>query len=173
MKKTLGKLLAGLIFLSGTAFAQMQDVQLSAKRQKLDEEKARSGGNVTVTTKEIIYEVSVENKTFKPLTDVTIKYMIFYLDPKLGGDNKPIELSLKGSETVSNLESRRVVTFNTTPLKLTSEELDAGWYYADGGSNRSRDKVSGVWIRAYSNGKIIGEYANPTNVSKKNQWKDQ
>lgn len=172
MKNSLGKLLAGFIFLSGTALAQVQDVQLSAKRLKLDEQRSRPGGPVTVTTKEIVYEISAQNKTFKPLTDVTVKYMIFYLDPKPGMDNKPVELSIKGTEAVGNLEPQRSVTFNSSPVKLTTEELDGGWYYPSGGGNRARDKVSGVWIRAFANGKIIGEYSNPTTVSKKNEWKE-
>lgn len=173
MRTFLGQILAGIVFLSGTAFAQLQDVQITATRQKLDEQKKREGGPVTITTKDIAYEITVQNKTFKPLTELQVKYMVFYLDPKPGSADKPVELSLKGAETLTNLEGNRSVSFTTKPVKLTTEELDGGWYWTGGGSSRTKDKVSGVWIRAFANGKIVGEYANPSTVSRKNEWKEQ
>jgi hypothetical protein len=38
-------------------------------------------GNITITTKEIAYTVTVENRTFKPIDELQVKYMTFYLDP--------------------------------------------------------------------------------------------
>jgi hypothetical protein len=153
-------------------FAQVQDVQITATKKKLDEQKSREGGPVTVTTKEIIYLVSVQNKRFATMPEIQIKYMIFLSDEKGGSTNKPITLSHRGSETLKNLNSNASVTFETKPFKLTTEELDGGWYYGSGASGRARDKVNGVWIRAYADGKVIGEYANPSSVTKKNEWKE-
>ncbi len=78
----------------------------------------------------------------------------------------------KGSEAVADLAANRTTTFETKPLKLTKEELDAGWYWVGSGSSRVKDRVTGVWIRAYSNGALLGEYCNPTTVAKKNEWQD-
>jgi len=172
IKMKLLQLFIVLIVVAVPARAQLQDVQLSASRLKLDEQKGREQGNVTVTTKEIVYKITVQSKTFKPLAGLQVKYMIFYADAASGTKEKPAETFLKGSETIANLAGNALVNFNTTPIKLTTEELDAGWYYKSGGSNRAKDKVTGVWIRAYLDGKMVSEYANPTTTSKKNDWKE-
>ena len=149
----------------------MQDVQIIATKKKLDEQKEREGGNKTITTKEIIYNVSVQNKTFKPIPEVQIKYMIFLTDSKGGSNATAVESAHTGSETLKNLASQATTNFETKSIKLTQEDLDAGWYYTTGANNRARDKVNGVWIRAYVDGKMVGEYANPTTI-KKNTWKE-
>lgn len=165
------QLIAVLLVTAFPAFAQIQDVQISAAKKKLDEQKER-GANVTVTTKEIVFNVTVQNKRFKAMPEVQVKYMIFLSDEQGGTKEKAVATSHKGSETLTNLAPNATVSFETKPFKLTTEDLDGGWYYASGASNRARDKVNGIWIRAYSEGKIIGEYANPTTVSKKNDWKE-
>ena len=71
-----------------------------------------------------------------------------------------------------DLASNRTATFETNPFKLTKEELDAGWYWVGSEKSRLKDKVTGVWIRAYANGTLVGEYSNPTTVPKKKEWKE-
>ncbi len=173
MKSTwMWKLVAILSVTAFPAFAQLQDVQITATKKKLDEQKSRGGGPITVTTKEIVYSVTVQNKRFKMMPEVQVKYMIFLSDEQGGTTDKAVASSHKGSETLANLASNASASFETKPVKLTTEELDGGWAYTTGASGRARDKVNGIWIRAYADGKIIGEYANPTTISKKNDWKE-
>ena len=65
-----------LLAISAGAVAQFHDVQISASPRKLDEQKNRQGGNVTVTTKEIVYKVTLENRSFKAAPQLQVKYMI-------------------------------------------------------------------------------------------------
>ena len=161
-----------LLPISTCAVGQLHDVQISASPRKLDEQKNRQGGNATVTTKEIVYKVTLENRSFKVVPQLQVKYMIFYADPKPDSNEKPVEAYQTGNETLADLASNRSATFETKPLKLSKEELDAGWYWVGSGKSRFKDRVTGVWIRAYSNGNIVGEYSNPTTVSKKREWKE-
>jgi len=172
MRKSASQVFATLLVTAASAVAQLYDVQIAAAPRKLDEQKARQGEHVTVTTKEIAYKVTVENRTFKAIPELQMKYMIFYVEPKTGHKEKPIEAVHKGGETLTNLQSLRTATFETTPLKLTKEELDAGWYWAGSSTSRLKDKVTGVWIRAYANGNLVGEYSNPTTVLKKKEWQE-
>lgn len=172
MRSSAPHVLAILVVFSASALAQLYDVQISATTRKLDEQKDRQGDKVTVTTKEIAYRVTVENRTFKAIPELQMKYMIFYVDPKPGSREKPIESHHKGSETLIDLTSNRTATFETSPFKLTKEELDAGWYWVGSETSRLKDKVTGVWIRAYANGNLVGEYSNPTTVAKKKEWKE-
>jgi hypothetical protein len=161
-----------LVLISSCAMGQLFDVQISASPRKLDEQRGRQQGNLTITTKEIAYKVTVENRTFKTMPELLLKYMIFYVDPKPGTDQKPIEAFHTGSEMLHDLASNRATTFETTPIKLIKEELDPGWYWVGSGKSRSKDRVTGVWIRAYSNDKLVGEYSNPTSISKTREWKE-
>lgn len=153
------------------AKAGLSDVEISATRRKLDEDRSR-GSNITTTTKEIVYDVTVQSKTFKPQANLEVKYMIFFEDAKAGSAEDASVKAERGSEKIATLEGNRAYSFQTKPIKLQTQELDAGWYYSSGGSNRSKDKVSGIWFRVYREGTMIAEYANPSTVSKRETWKD-
>ena len=127
MRKVCSKISRHISMIAKSAFGQFDEVRLSATPKKLDEQKDRQG-NVTVTTKEIAYTVTVENRSFKTIGELQIKYMIFYLDPKPGSREKPLEAFHKGSQTLTDFAGNRTLTFETAPLKLVKEELDSGWY---------------------------------------------
>ena len=165
------QLVAGLILVSGSAYAQVHDVVITATRKKLDEQKSRSSME-TITTKEYSYTVTVTNRSFKAIPQIEVKYMIFYEDAQPGSKDKPATLNLKGTESRTNLENNRPVTFETQPVKLSKSELDGNVYWTSGASSRTKDAVTGVWFRAYADGKIVGEYANPSTTSKKFDWKE-
>lgn len=154
------------------AFGQIREVELKADKKKVDEEKGRQGGNQTVTTKEIIYTISVTNKQFKPIPELQVKYMLFFASADAGVKEQAANNSQRGTETISNLAPNSTVNFDTKSIKLTTVDLDAGWYYTTGAGNRARDKANGIWVRAYNEGRLVAEYANPSTVSKKNTWKD-
>jgi hypothetical protein len=172
MNRSVIPLLMILVAMSSSAVAQLHDVQISAAPKKIDQQKSRKGEHSTVTTKEMAYIVTVENRSFKTFDEVNVKYMIFYADSQPGRSEKPIEAHHKGSETLRNLSTYRKAQFETAPFKLEKEELDGGWYYTSGGDGRAKDRVTGVWVRAYANGNLVGEYANPSTVMKNREWKD-
>jgi hypothetical protein len=152
---------------------QLLDVRITAQKKRMDRQKDRSGGNVTVTVDEISYSVSVQNKRFQAQPQVVVKYAVYMEDSKVGSTAKAVTKAIRGEETLKDIAANATVTFDTKPIKLSKEELDAGWYHPSGASSQSRDRVQGIWIRAYDvAGKLLGEYANPSTISKKNEWKD-
>ena len=172
MNRTVIQLLVILVTISGSAVAQLFDVQISVAPKKIDQQKGRKGEHSTVTTKEMAYTVMVENRSLKTFDELKVKYMIFYADSQPGRRDKPIEAHHKGSETLRNLSTHRKAQFETAPFKLEKEELDGGWFYRSGGDGRARDRVTGVWVRAYADGNLVGEYANPSTVTKNREWED-
>ncbi len=172
MKTLFAQVIALSLLAVCASHAQLQDVQLTVTRQKLDEQKSKGTGPTTVTTKEVSYRVTVQNRTFKAMPELTVKYMIFFEMPE-PGSKESVTKSNKGSEKIMSLEANRSTTFDTKPFKLETEQLDPGWFYANGASNKAKDRVAGIWVRAYNTeGKIVGEYVNPTTLSKKNDWKE-
>jgi hypothetical protein len=172
MSRSVIKLLILLVSVATSAVAQLYDVQISVTPKKIDQQKSRKGEHATVTTKEMAYIVKVENRSSKTFGELNVKYMIFYADSQPGRSEKPIEAHHKGSETLRNLSTYRTAQFETASFKLEREELDGGWYYPSGGDGRAKDRVTGVWVRAYADGNLVGEYANPSTITKNREWKD-
>jgi hypothetical protein len=172
MSRSVIQLLIILVSAATSAVAQLHDVQISVTPKKIDQQKSRRGEHATVITKEMAYIVKVENRSFKTFDELNVKYIIFYADSQPGRTEKPIEAHHKGSETLRNLSTYRTAQFETAPFKLEKEELDGGWYYASGSDGRAKDRVKGVWVRAYANGNLVGEYANPSTILKNREWID-
>jgi len=162
----------GLTLFPATSRA-FDDVQITASRTKLDSSRNRNKGNTTVESKDIAYTVKVNSSSFKELTNVTVKYKIYYQVVELGNKSDPdIKLSA-GSHTIPSLLTNKPVEFETDAIKLEKASLDPGWYFTNGANGRAQDKVVGLWFKAFdSTGKQIGEYCNLNSATKNKKWED-
>lgn len=164
--------LASVSAIAPSTHAALADVEIKVARQKLDQDISRKDGDTRVEVKEIIYNVTVQSKTFKTLNDIEVKYMIFYYDSQFGSRERPTEKSQSGGEKIAVLTGNTSVDFQTKSITLTTESLDGNVIWANGASSKSKDRVSGMWIRAFSkDGAVVGEYASPSSVTKRD-WKD-
>jgi len=156
-----------------TGAPALDDIQILPTRKKLDEDKARTGSNSSVQSTQIAYSVKVTSRAFKELQNVTVKYNIFYEDSQLGSTAKPEIKTASGSQAFPSLLTNKPVEFETSAIQLDKAALDGGWYYMDGGKSVSKDKVVGLWFKAFNaEGKQIAEYANPPSVTQKRKWKE-
>lgn len=160
-----------LAFVPASSLA-IDDVHILPSRIKLDSSKSEKG-QAKVESADIAYSVQVNSSAFKELTDVVVKYNIFYEVVRLGSKGESdIKLS-SGSHTFPSLLTNKPDKFETEPIKLEQSSLDPGWYFVNGASGKAKDRVVGVWFKAFdSTGKQIGEYTNPPSVSTKRKWKD-
>ncbi|MFA7345567.1 MAG: hypothetical protein WC003_14800 [Terrimicrobiaceae bacterium] len=162
-----------LALIPATSLA-LDEIRMLPTPVKLASTRGNTKSNTNVESKDIAYSVKVTSSSFKELTDVTVKYNIFYEVVELGSTGEPDIQCRSGSHTIPSLLTNKAVEFETDPIKLEKASLDAGWYFANGASARARDKVVGVWFKAFdSAGKQIGEYTNPSSVATKRKWKDQ
>jgi len=172
MKTSRLHLLAALVLLPTAVFA-LDEVTILPSRKKLHEDKKRLDSSSSEKTKEITYCVKVTSRAFKELQNVTVKYNVFYEDVELGSKDEAAVKVIAGSETLSSLLISKPVEFETKSLELKQESLDAGWHFTDGARASAKDKVVGLWFKAFNaEGQQIGEYANPTTVPKKMKWKE-
>jgi hypothetical protein len=163
--------LIALALIPTTSLA-IDDIHILPSRIKLDSSKSNKS-NTNVESTDIAYSVEVNSSSFKELTGVTVKYNIFYEVVRLGAKGESDVKLSAGSHTFPSLLTNRAVKFETEPIKLEKASLDAGWYFTNGASSKAKDRVVGVWFKAFdSAGKQIGEYANPPSVSTKQKWKD-
>lgn len=173
MQKHFIWLTAIVLALPPATSSALDDVKILPTPIKLDTSKNRNEANTTVESKDIAYTVKVTSSFFSEITNVTVKYNIFYEVAELGSKSEPGVKLRAGSHTFPSLLTNKPVTFDTEPIKLEKATLDGGWYFSNGASGRTKDKVVGVWFKAFdSTGKQIGEYINPTTLTRKQKWKD-
>jgi hypothetical protein len=60
-------------------------------------------------------------------------------------------------------------TFTTNSVELNKSHLTGHWYYSGGERIKAEDTLTGIWVRVYQSGQVIGEYANPSFLSTE-QW---
>lgn len=170
--KTLAQVVAAVAVTTSFSLAAPNDVTITASRTKLEEEKNMADKVLTVTTRDVAYKVTVQNKTFSDMANLQIKYMIFYESENAGSKEGSMDSATTGSQTLALIPRSGTITFETKPVRLTTTDLDGGYYYTSGASNRSKDRIRGAWFRAYLNGEMVGEYANPSTISKNKTWKE-
>lgn len=176
IKTTVKTLMVGMVLMTalfvGDVKASSKDITFTASRKRLDHSKERDS-NTMVEEKEIVYTVKATSKSFRDLTDVVIKYNILYEEEKHGSTDKPKVREVAGKTVLPSMLTNKPVEFDTDPITLSEAKLASNWYFASGASRKSKDRVVGLWFRAFdAEGNLRGEYMNPSTVGSKFSWKE-
>lgn len=151
-------------------FAGNSDVEIHCSPKKVNETvKKASEGGANRTKENWNYEVTVENKTFKDMANIEVKYAIFYTEEKLGVKADPAPQHQNGTFSIPALKSREKKSFTTDQVELNKANLVGNWIYRSGAKPNAQDKLVGLAIKVFQNGQLFAEYANPSNLSKE-KW---
>lgn len=164
--------LAVVLSLVSSGHAALQDFDITATREKMSMDRGRQDGVMTVTSREIRYRIDVKSRSFKALDNVEVKYNVFYEDKEEGSKNAGALKAKRGSQSFEKVGANAAFSLNTDPFQLTTQQLDGDWVWASGASNKTADRVVGIWIRIYVGGELKQEYCNPSTLTKKADWKD-
>lgn len=130
-----------------------------------------TGGTKLQTSDESIknqkwsYAVTMENKSFKDVQDIEIKYVMFSIQPQLGEVTTGHQSLQRHAGTVSIklLKNNDTVTFDTDGIMLKTVDYYDGWY-AD---EQAKGALRGLWLRVYVGGQMVYEFMDPQNLSNK------
>ncbi|MDB6119257.1 MAG: hypothetical protein JWO08_3038, partial [Verrucomicrobiaceae bacterium] len=121
--------------------------------------------NVTYTSEEWAYKVALTNRSTLDAEDLRVDYWLF-----LKSDDGKIKagprVQQSGSTTVKSLKRSGIYQFQTKTLKLSRQELDGGFYFADGTKNKARDSVGGVAMRFFKGDKEVYAWATDPDLLK-------
>jgi hypothetical protein len=158
--------------MTAVVLAAMSDVEIhcSPKRVDAGAPKNEADNTRTVSKEHWDYEVSVENKTFKPLAGVEVKYVIFYKTEELGSKAEAKTERAPGIYKMGDLRPHETKSFTTNPVELNKSHLTGHWYFSGGERIKAEDTLAGVWFRVYQNGQQVGEYANPSTLITQQKW---
>ena len=146
------------------------DVDIHCFSKKLDENvKKASEGGANTTKEHWVYEVTVENRTFKDLANLDVKYVIFFKQEQLGVKALPTPRQQNGSFSIPALKSHEKKSFTTDAVELKKSNLVGEWHYPSGAKPNAQDTLVGLGVRVYQNGQQFAEYANPPNLTRE-KW---
>ncbi|MEI8341723.1 MAG: hypothetical protein WCH43_09345 [Verrucomicrobiota bacterium] len=166
-------LIAVLCTLIQPVFAGNSDVVINTVAKKIEDKSAvpaAGEGSIAEKKEEWAYMVTVENKSFKPLTGLEAKYIIFYKQDQIGSKVTPRLQRKSGSCTVPEIQASGKNSFTTNSVELKKSVLTGNYYFTNGAKTKAEDGLSGIWIRIYLNGNLFAEYTRPTSLSSKEKW---
>src|SRR5207302_2727211 len=146
------------------------DVEIHCAPKGLDQQvKKASDGGANVTKEHWTYDVTVENRTFKELTNLEIKYAIFFKQEQLGVKSAAEAHHQNGSYNMPALKPHEKRSFTTDQVELKKSNIVGNWIYTSGAKPNAQDTLLGLAIRVYQNGQQFAEYANPSTLNKE-KW---
>jgi hypothetical protein len=141
------------------------DVEIHCLARRVDQTvKKASDGGANETKEHWIYDVTIENKTFKELTNLDLRYVIFFTQERLGVKADPTKRQQSGSFSIDSLKSREKKLFSTNQVELNKSNLVGHWHYESGAKPNAQDTLVGLGVRVYQGGQQCAEFANPSTL---------
>jgi hypothetical protein len=126
--------------------------------------KKASDGDANETKEHWVYDVTIENKTFREIGDLDVKYVIFFKQERLGSKAAATPRQQSDSFSIDSLKPHEKKAFSTNTLELSKSNLVGRWYYSSGAKPNAQDTLTGLGVRVYQNGQQFAEFANPWNL---------
>lgn len=165
-------MLCGLVCLTNASMAGNSDLEIHVVPRGLDHNEKRTGtGSGTDTVEHWVYDITIENKTFKELTDLQVTYNAFYKHERFGSTSKDAPEAKRKTGTIAlpSIKPHEKKVLTTDQLELTKHYLTGGWYFSNGGKIAANDALDGLWVRVMQGGQLFAEYANPSTLIKE-KW---
>ncbi len=123
--------------------------------------KKASDGGANETKEHWVYDVTIENKTIKELTNLDLKYVIFFKQEQSGVKAAPTPRQQNGSFSLDSLKSHEQKSLSTNPVELNKSNLVDHWHCESGAKPNAQDSLVGLAVRVYQGGQQFAEFANP------------
>ena len=164
------RLVPAVLLFGPSLNAANSDFEIHCIPKRLDQNvKSASDGGAAVTKERWGYDVAIENKTFKTLSDLEVKYVIFFSQEQLGVKAAPTLRRQTGTFTIPTFQSHQKKMFTTDSVELKKAHLVGAWHYRSGAKPNATDTLAGLWVRVYQNGQLLAEYANPSTLMRE-RW---
>jgi len=165
------------MFAASLGIAPAADLKFSLSRKTLSQKSTQDTGGIVksrVEARDIVYSIVVESTSLRDIENITIEYNIYYEVPENPIDKAPVK-TLAGKHTINKLPSYKKVEFDTDSIAMKETrtvESRTSLGVTRTASAQIKDKIVGNVIRAYNaEGKLLGEYINPSGTDTKFDWK--
>ena len=150
---------------TNVAIASNFDVEIHCFPKRVDQTvKKASDGGANETKEHWVYDVTIENKTFKELANLDLKYVVFFTQERLGAKTDPTKRQQSDSFSIDSLKPHEKKSFSTNPVELNKSNLVGHWHYESGAKPNAQDTLVGLVVRIYQGGQQFAEFANPSTL---------
>jgi hypothetical protein len=151
--------------------AANSDLEIHIQPQQTDNSgtQVTSGGSSFHSKEHWIYEVTIENKTFRDLNGLELRYVLFFKQEKFGSKEAAAPQRQNGNIDIGLLKAHEKKSVKTTAVELNKATLSGDYYFPSGGRERAQDSLGGLWVRVFQNGQQVAEYANPSTLTRE-KW---
>ena len=154
-----------VVWSTNVAIAGNFEVEIHCFPKRVDQTvKKASDGGANETKEHWIYDVTIENKTFKELSNLDLKYVVFFAQERLGVKADPTKRQQNGSFSIDLLKSHEKKSFSTNPVELNKSNLVGHWHYESGAKPNAQDALVGLAVRVDQGGQLFAEFANPSTL---------
>ena len=158
-------LVVALMIAAQSSVAGNFDVEIHCTPKRVDQTmKKASDGGANETKEHWVYDVTIENRTFKDLTNLDLKYVIFFKQEQLGVKAAATPRQQSGSFSIDGLKPHEKKSFSTNPVELNKSNLVGEWIYRSGAKPNAQDTLVGLAVRVYQGGQQFAEFANPSTL---------
>ena len=152
---------------TSVAIAGNFDLEIHCVARRIDQTvKKASDGGANETKEYWVYDVTIENRTFKELANLELKYVIFFKQEQLGVKAAATPRQQSGSFSIDSIKSHEKKSFSTDPVELNKSNLVGNWIYSSGAKPNAQDTLVGLAVRVYQGGQQFAEFANPSTLLK-------
>src|SRR5437660_4410843 len=153
------------VWATNVAIAGNFDLEIHCFPKRIDQSvKRASDGGANQTKEHWVYDVTIENKTFKELSNLDLKYVIFFKQEQLGVKATAAPRQQSGSFSIDSLKPHEKKSFSTNPVELNKANLVGNWIYTSGAKPNAQDTLVGLAMRVYQGGQQFAEFANPSTL---------
>jgi len=153
------------VWSTNVAIAGNLDVEIHCFPKQIDQSvKKASDGGANETEEHWVYDVTIENRMFKELTNLDFKYVIFFKQEQLGVKAPATPRQQSGSFNIDSLKPHEKKSFSTNPVELNKSNLVGNWIYSSGAKPNAQDTLVGLAVRVYQGGQQFAEFANPSTL---------
>jgi len=153
------------VWSTNVAIAANFDVEIHCFPKRIDQSvRTASDGGVNQTRERWVYDVTIENKTFRELTNLDLKYVIFFTQERLGLKADPSKRQQSGRFSIDLLKPHEKKSFSADPVELNRSNLVGYWHYESGAKPNAQGTLVGLAVRVYQGGQLFAEFANPSTL---------
>jgi hypothetical protein len=145
-------------------------LELSAWRVRIDAKRAQ-----TRSTQEIreqwCYKMKLVNESRSNFDNLVVFYRVFHRKDVIREKDQdpPLERE-EGRIVVGSLPAGEEIQIQTAAIELNASQLKIGWKHVGTGKRRIEDSLEGIWCRVMIDDDIIKEFANPSDLARKQSW---
>ncbi len=142
-------------------------VTIDASRSKFTTKRTETA-TMTTFVDDWGFNVNLTNTTLLTGRNLRADYVLYYRRTKKMGDDLATQplTHQTGTEPLDTLDPRKAVSFHTSTVAITTQQLREGYWTVLNSGTYVNTKFEGIWVRVYENDQMIGEYVSSEDYRK-------